>query len=377
MRLLGYIFLLMLLCGCNRSQAIIEGRVIGAHSETIYLERVEGSMMISVVDSVELNEGGDFRVVIDDISAEPKLYNFNCGGERIPLFLGAGDRVFINSLGNLPQGYRVEGSQESELLRQFFQPYYKGIEELEHIAILHAGAFVTDSVRRELTRLYGKVYQSIKQAQMRFIIENKSSLASVYALMQRLPGDGYLFNESSDLIYFRTVADALEQSYPESSYLKSLRNAIAGIESSMTLKSTIKSADFPEVEMPDMYGQRRSMTSLLGRVILLNFWSPDAGNSNAQNAELKEIYAKFRGHGFEVFQVGVTTSKPVWIAAVQEQRLPWVSVSDMRGATSPALGVYNVTTLPTSFLIDSDGRIVARDVVIDDSLESRIEEFLK
>ncbi len=375
-RFCAYILMLVVACGCSRSQVTLEGRIIGAHSTTLYLERVDGSVR-SVVDSVELNEAGDFRFVLNDMSSEPKLFHVNCGAEHIPLFLSSGDRVFINSLGNMSQGYRVEGSQESELLREFFQPYYKGMGELEQIAALHALPSLSDSERKELTHAYGKVYQSIKQEQMRFIIENKDRLAAVYALMQRLPGDSYLFNESSDLIYFRTVAQALEESYPESTYLKSLRNVISNMESSITLKSTIKSVDFPEIEMPDMYGQSRSLTSLVGQVILLNFWSPEAGNSNAQNAELKEIYAKFRAQGFEVYQVGVTTSKSKWISTVQEQRLPWISVSDMRGATSPALGVYNVATLPTSFLIDNDGVIVARDVAIDDTLESRIEELLK
>ena len=69
----------------------------------------------------------------------------------------------------------------------------------------------------------------IRREQLRFIIEHKASLAAVYALYQRLPGDTYLFNGDSDVVYYRTVAEALEETYPESPYLQSLLAEIAQV----------------------------------------------------------------------------------------------------------------------------------------------------
>ena len=66
--------------------------------------------------------------------------------------------------------------------------------------------------------------------------------------------------------------------------------------------------------------------------------------------------------GFEVYQVAIDTSKATWITAVQEQQLPWISVSDLRGRGSAALGLYNVQKSPTNFLLDKEGNIVARDI---------------
>ncbi len=369
------VLLAMVLCGCSRSKIVVEGRVIGSTSEYLYLESV-GSIKTDVVDSVALGDKGNFKFSFEGSVEHPTLYNVVCGGERIPLFLVAGDVVKINAIGNVALGYRVEGSEESELLRQFYQPYLKGVSELDRIATQHASEHLHDDNRQELTRKYGQEYQAIKQAQLKFIIENKSTLAAVYALFQRLPGDEYLFNESSDVIYFRTVADALEQSYPGSSYLRSLRSAVSRMESSLSLKTSREEISFPEIDYADMYGESKKLSSLVGRVILLNFWSPEAGNSNVQNAELREIYKKYRNLGFEIYQVGVTASKSDWVTLVQDQRLEWISVSDLRGANSPSLGFYNVSALPTSFLIDRNGDIVARDVVIDDTLEAKIEKLL-
>ena len=116
--------------------------------------------------------------------------------------------------------------------------------------------------------------------------------------------------------------------------------------------------------MTDIYGKKIRLSSLLGKVVLLDFWSAELGNSNALNAELKEIYDTYRNADtpFEVYQVAIDTSKPLWITAVQEQQLPWISVSDLRGRASTSLGLYNVRKLPANFLIDKEGTLVARDI---------------
>jgi peroxiredoxin len=104
---------------------------------------------------------------------------------------------------------------------------------------------------------------------------------------------------------------------------------------------------------------------------LVDFWSAEAGNSNAFNAELKEIYDKYESQGFRVYQVSADTSKAAWITAVQEQRLPWISVCDFKGEASPMLRAYNVRKLPSNYLIDKQGNIIAKDIY-SSALEARL-----
>ena len=115
-----------------------------------------------------------------------------------------------------------------------------------------------------------------------------------------------------------------------------------------------------------------------GKVVLLDFWSAELGNSNTLNAELKEVYKKYADApvAFEVYQVAIDTSKPLWISAVQEQQLPWVSVSDLRGRASSSLGLYNVQKLPANFLIDKEGNIVGKDIY-GKSLEQKLDELTR
>ena len=74
--------------------------------------------------------------------------------------------------------------------------------------------------------------------------------------------------------------------------------------------------------------------------------------------------------------MAIDSSKPLWITAVQEQQLPWISVSDLRGRASTAIGLYNIRKLPANFLIDKNGTIVAKDIY-GKSLEKKLDELTK
>ena len=353
----------VMLCACQSSKVKISGRFVGNDAKDVYLEQVL-PLTQSVIDSAVLDKDGNYRFELKGVTKTPSLYNVIYNGERIPLFLAAGEKLSLNSVGSVVRNYTVEGSKESELLRQFYQAFVSGAQRLDNIASQFAKATLSEEDRQALVKEYTAEYYRIRREQLRFIIENKASLAAVYALYQRLPGDTYLFNGDSDVVYYRTVAEAIEQTYPESPYLQSLMGEIARMDARISLSSQITEAGYPDLELSDIYGKKVRLSSLAGKVVLLDFWSAELGNSNTLNAELKEVYKKYADApvAFEVYQVAIDTSKPLWISAVQEQQLPWVSVSDLRGRASSSLGLYNVQKLPANFLIDKEGNIVGKEV---------------
>ena len=361
--LFGILLAAVSMWGCQSSKVRISGRFVGNDAREVYLEQL-APLAQTVIDSTRLSEDGSYRFQLKNVPSTPVLYNIVYNGERIPLLLAGGDRLTVSSVGSVVRNYTVEGSVESELLRQFYQAFVSGAQQLDDLAARFADPDLTEEKRRTLAAEYTSEYYRIRREQLRFIIENKSSLAAVYALYQRLPGDAFLFNGDSDVVYYRTVAEALEKSYPESPYLQSLLAEITRMDARMSLSTRITEAKYPDLELMDMYGKKISLSSLAGKVILLDFWSAELGTSNALNADLKEIYRKYADApvGFEVYQVAIDTSKATWITAVQEQQLPWISVSDLRGRGSAALGLYNVQKIPANFLIDKDGEIVARDI---------------
>ena len=300
-----------------------------------------------------------------------------CDGEYIHLLPEGGDLVEGNAVGSLVRNYTVKGSEESELLRRFYQAFVIGAQRLDEIAQQFAAAEnVSEERQQELMKQYTDEYFRIRREQLRFIVENPASLAAVYALYQRLPGDVYLFNGDSDVVYYRQVAEAVEQKYPESPYVQSLLSEVARMDARIDLSSKITEMSYPDLEMTDMFGKKIRLSSLAGKVILLDFWSAELGTSNALNADLKEIYARYADRGFEVYQVAIDTSKPLWITSVQEQQLPWASVTDLRGRASSSLALYNVQQLPASFLIDRAGSSGAQNPH-GTSLESQLDALTR
>ena len=375
--LLGTLLTAALLCGCQSSKVKISGRFVGNEAREVYLEQMT-PLASSVVDSTTLAADGSYEFRLKEVARTPVLYNLIYNGERIPLLVAGGDRLTVSSVGSVVRNYTVEGSVESDLLRQFYQAFVEGAQQLDVLAARFAEPSLTEEQRKELTAEYTAEYYRIRREQLRFIIENKSSLAAVYALYQRLPGDSYLFNGDSDVVYYRTVAEAVGERYPDSPYLAPLLAEIARMDARISLTSQISEASYPDLELQDIYGRKIRLSSLAGKVVLLDFWSAELGNSNVYNAELKETYRKYADAptSFEVYQVAIDTSKPLWITAVQEQQLPWISVSDLRGRASTALTLYNVQKLPANFLIDRQGTIVARDIY-GKSLEEKLDELTR
>ena len=362
----------LICCSCSNNDVRISGKYFGLTAKSVYLEQMTAAGQ-TIVDSVHLASDGSYRFVVKNVPQTPSIYNIIYNNERIPLLISAGESLTVGSLGSVLANYTVSGSKESELLREFNREYVAGMQELN--AKIAAYAVAGEASKAEIARLYNAKQREIKRNQISFIIKNKSSIAAVYALYQRLPDEKYLVNSESDIIYFRTVADAVSKSYPTSPFVITLRNDVARMEAQTSLLNSIEERNYPDINANDMYGNPSKLSDLDGNVILVDFWAAELGNSNALNADLKQIYAKYESKGFRVYQVSFDTSKATWITAVQEQKLPWVSVCDLKGQASPIMGVYNVRSLPSNYLIDRSGRIVGKNLY-SDALEQQLDKIL-
>ncbi len=353
------------LSSCQSNRVKISGRFVGGNGSMAYLEEIaaEGGV---IIDSMELSAAGEFLFDFEAADHNHKLYNVVYDWSAIPVFAAAGDHIKFNSVGNIAKNYTVEGSDETELMRQFYQNYINGVSAMDKIAMEYASESLSDDQRAELAKAYSAEHTRIKREQLEFIITNASSLAAVYALYQRLPNDSYLFNGRTDVIYYRTVVEALEQSYPDSPYIKSIQADINNFELYSALTNNLVEINYPDLEINDMYGEAQKLSQLDGKVVLLDFWSTQISVSNVNNAGLKELYEELGDDGFEVYQVAIDTSKSTWINAIQSQGLPWISVCDLRGSGSSALTLYNVSALPANFLISREGNIVASNIYGDD-----------
>lgn len=357
------------LASCNKNSAKVSGRFSGMDSLMVYLEQVT-SLGQTVVDSVRTDAKGNFKINIKLPDQASTFYNLKVGSRKIPLFVSPGEKINITSQYGKPNKYEIAGSQESVLLKELNDIMNNGTSKLDSLACLLSVCTQDSPKRQAYLREYVKEYGKLKRDQIKFIVSNSKSLAALYALYQRLPNDWTLFNGDNDIIYYRLVADSVAVNYPDSPYLAALRAEIAAVDSGaeiqkMVGEKSVKPVSYPDIELLDMYGKPRRLSESKGKIILLDFHTSAGDASAVRNAELRTLYDKFAPGGFEIYQVYMDKSKPEWVTNVQKQKLPWITVCDMKGFNGIAPKLYNVSSVPANYLIDSDGEIVAKNITVD------------
>ena len=117
----------------------------------------------------------------------------------------------------------------------------------------------------------------------------------------------------------------------------------------------------PDLAFPDPEGKIRKLSDLRGKVVLLDFWASWCGPCRRESPNVRNVYAKYHDQGFEVFSVSLDRDANNWKKAIADDKLVWPNhVSDLKGWGSAAAKLYGVSSIPSTFLVDKDGRIIAK-----------------
>jgi peroxiredoxin len=133
----------------------------------------------------------------------------------------------------------------------------------------------------------------------------------------------------------------------------------------------------PDIILPSSTGDTVRLSSLRGKVVLLDFWASWCKPCREAHPSMVKTYWRYRARGFEIFQVSLDQDREAWISAIRDDRLSgWLHGSDLKYWNSPAARRYYVSSLPSSFLLDRDGRILAKNLKGED-LEKKLSEIFE
>lgn len=132
----------------------------------------------------------------------------------------------------------------------------------------------------------------------------------------------------------------------------------------------------PDFTLPDPNGKMISLKSLRGKYVLLDFWASWCGPCREENPNVVKAFQQFKGKNFTVLGVSLDKTKDQWLAAIAKDGLTWNHVSDLKFWDSSVVPLYGINAIPTNFLLDPQGKVIASDLR-GDALTAKLREVLK
>jgi peroxiredoxin len=296
---------------------LVNGKVSSSSADMVYLQKFD-DRLYRVIDSAEIKNGHfDFKLNIE----LPEIYGVSIDTTQLPfmVFLEKG----VVDIQLQPQNnYR-----ESTLTGSALHDEYVNYQELNDPDI------------------------------SAYIQEHPASLVSAYALYRH-----YAWRLSADEIKENiALLDATLQTTP---YVKTLETLVE------TMEAVAIGQKAPDFQAPSVNGIEISLSDRLGQsYMLIDFWASWCGPCRREKPFHKKAFEKFGKNGFHIFSVSLDQKREAWVSTIEMENLNWTHVSDLKHWKSEPASLYGVRAIPTNFLVDKNGIIVAHTLLGTDLLE--------
>ncbi|MBR4758491.1 MAG: AhpC/TSA family protein [Bacteroidaceae bacterium] len=356
----------------------ITGNITEAKDTMLYLEHLTLGDGIVVIDSILLDEKGDFKLS-GPRPDNPEFYRLRIGRKVINLSIDSTETVSVTAtLPTMTHGYRVEGSGNCDTIRLL---NLKLINLNNHIQRVADDRSLTLSEREDSIEALIQNYK--KEVKINYIQNHYGSAASYYAMFQMTNGQMVFnpVNDPSDITWFAAIANSWETLYPNSPRTENLRNIV--LQGRRNTQKRILEIDMDnekvsetglvDMAFPDASGNTQRLSDLKGHVVLLDFTSYSLPVMQERTLALRELYNCYHSQGLEIYQVSLDESEHFW--KTMTAQLPWICVWNSEGLDNDIVRIYNLQTLPTWFLINRQNNLVGRQELLDD-LETEIQKLL-
>ena len=359
----------------------IKGDISESNGKSIYLSHV-GVERSTLIDSAKIKNDGKFEFR----QARPDSYDFyrlqlDKKGRSITIAVDSTECIDITIDGKkFADSYVVENSEESRKIQEISTLRTALEKQINHF--LKDNSLTPDSIR---TAIYNITKEFKENIFKQYIMPSPDKASAYYALFLQTNGM-YLFNPNAnrfDSKCFAAVATALNNRYPESTRAKNMYSiAMKGMQSTRPVtpdtidakETELTTTGIFDIKLPNINGDSISLSSLKGKVVLLDFITYSDTRTSEHTIALRELYTKYKEQGFEIYQVSFDADTHFWKTSAD--KLPWICVLDGHSLLSSNALLYRVNKLPSYFLISRANEIVMRDEQIKE-VTTEIEKLLK
>ena len=357
-RILIALFILPVVCIAQEKDFVIHGLLKGLPDNTPVTIKNEEVSENSLAKAVA--KAGRFE--LKGKLSEPNLYyiSFEGSSQRLYIFLDASD---INIKGHKDSltFASVTGSPSHKDFQEFnatFNPLFSKLNPL--VQDLNAGKPDPENKKR---LEYQNIVNEVNNKADGFVKSHQASpvaALTILVLSQLAPGI-----EVTEDRYLQ-LTPAVKDSYFGRMLNQNITEAKIGAIGTDAI-------DFVQ---NDTTGKPVSLSSFRGKFVLIDFWASWCKPCRMENPNVVEAYKKFSGKNFTVLGVSLDRSREPWIKAIKDDNLAWTQVSDLKFWNNEVAAKYKVGSIPQNFLIDPNGKIIARDLR-GEELHQRLEQLLQ
>ncbi len=329
---------------------LLTGNVKGLDSGWVYLYHPERDQQVP--DSAKVVNGSfEFK----GNAAEPEFvllgYDQN-GQKRFPLgfFLEGGKIALQGSVDSLYNA-DITGSAAQEDLTKFnalrkpLEEKQKQLYEAYQVAAMSGDRQKAGDIQKQ----YESLEEESKAVVAKFVKENPASYVSAFQLAQNFAYD-VVPNQLEPL--YNVLADNIKASHFGKAVKESLDAA----------KTTAVGSMAPDFTLNDVNGKPVSLAAYKGKYTLVDFWASWCGPCRQENPTVVKAYNTYKSKGFDILGVSLDEKKDKWEQAIQQDKLTWTHVSDLKGWESDVATLYGIKAIPMNYLLDKDGKIIARSL---------------
>ena len=348
---------LLFACGesSNSSNSSISGTLSNSiEGDQIYLDYLTPSQILTK-DTATLDTDGNYY--FDYQIEELGYYRLRINDQNfVNLILSKGETPIINGDGtNLMDTYTIEGSDESNQLKRFNQAYKANAITQDSLGAIYQSNPNDPTLFAQLQQIKFQSTSNMNGVFINIIDANPASLVSLAAVQQ--------LDSKTQIDLYKKVDDALLEIIPENPWYINFHKQV---QSFVTLYVGEPAPDFT---LNDVNGKAISLSSLKGKIVLIDFWASWCRPCRAENPNVVKAYNEYSKKGFDVLSVSLDgmarqqNAKQDWITAIEKDGLIWENhVSDLKGWQSSVVPLYGIQGIPFTLLVDKDGIILGKNL---------------
>ncbi|PSL08020.1 TlpA disulfide reductase family protein [Cecembia rubra] len=340
-------------------QVVISGKLSNMPEGKIVLSSINDEMSATIAEiSPAANGKFEYKLTLEG----PGFYMINLMDKKeVRLALYAED-VELNYDFSNEKSLELKGSQDSQYMQQIeaiMNEYQENINNLNNEYFEAMSARDQDKIRDIQVRAMG--LESDLGEKVKELISN---MDGSFAALAALP----MINPKKDFQFMDELISKMNQKYPG---FKTVQNLMVQLDE---MRALSVGQVAPEISLPDPSGNVVNLSDLRGKYVLIDFWAAWCRPCREENPNVVRLYNQYKDKGFEVFGVSLDRTHEAWIKAIEDDKLTWTHVSDLKYFNSEAAATYQINAIPATYMLDPEGKIIAKDLR-GPSLESKLREL--